>query len=169
MSDIRPTLRWIHFLAVHTSYRSNSSNLYNYHTLSCSSPKDVAWISQQAASQNPSLGQPMKELITQTFLSSIVLHGHMIENNKDKRTKISSRSKKFNVRAADVDATSTQAHLSRGDLTMKLAILSLAVASAAAFTTSGSSRASTKLNGAMEDLKAVAEKSNPVLKVRVFF
>jgi hypothetical protein len=52
---------------------------------------------------------------------------------------------------------------------MKLAILSLAVASAAAFTTSGSSRASTKLNGAMEDLKAVAEKSNPVLKVCVLF
>lgn len=98
-----------------------------------------------------------------------MLHGHLRENDKDKRTKISSRSKKFNVRAPDVDATSTQAHLSRDDLTMKLAILSLAVVSAAAFTTSGSSRASTKLNGAMEDLKAVAEKSNPVLKVRVFF
>jgi hypothetical protein len=59
-------------------------------------------------------------------------------------------------------------HLSSDDLSMKLAILSLAVASAAAFTTSSSSRASTKLNGAMEDLKAVAEKSNPVLKVRFF-
>lgn len=48
---------------------------------------------------------------------------------------------------------------------MKLAILSLAVASAAAFTTSDSFRVSTKLNSGMDDLKAVAEKSNPVLKV----
>ena len=51
---------------------------------------------------------------------------------------------------------------------MKLAILSLAVASSAAFTTLDSFRASTKLNSAMDDLKAIAEKSNPVLKVSSF-
>lgn len=47
---------------------------------------------------------------------------------------------------------------------MKLVVLSLAAASAAAFTTQGSSRASTALKSGMDDLKAIAEKSNPVLK-----
>jgi hypothetical protein len=50
---------------------------------------------------------------------------------------------------------------------MKSAILASLIASAAAFVPSNdASRSSIALNGAMEDLKAIAEKSNPVLKVR---
>mmetsp|Transcript_13970 Transcript_13970/g.39764 ORF Transcript_13970/g.39764 Transcript_13970/m.39764 type:complete len:242 (+) Transcript_13970:343-1068(+) len=47
---------------------------------------------------------------------------------------------------------------------MKLAITATLVSGAAAFTTQSAPRVSTGLNGAMEDLKEVAEKSNPVLK-----
>lgn len=49
--------------------------------------------------------------------------------------------------------------------TMKSAIFAALVGSAAAFAPEGATKASTSLNGAMEDLKEVAEKSNPVLKV----
>jgi hypothetical protein len=49
---------------------------------------------------------------------------------------------------------------------MKLVIVAALAGSAAAFAPQSSSRASTAVNGAMEDLKAIAEKSNPVLKVR---
>jgi hypothetical protein len=48
---------------------------------------------------------------------------------------------------------------------MKLALLACLAGSAAAFAPAESSRASTALNGALDDLKAVAAKSNPVLKV----
>jgi len=49
---------------------------------------------------------------------------------------------------------------------MKIAALSLLVGSAAAFAPSQtSSRVSTSTYAAMDDLKAIAEKSNPVLKV----
>jgi hypothetical protein len=47
---------------------------------------------------------------------------------------------------------------------MKLAILAAVAGSAAAFMPQDVSRASTSLNGAMEDLKAIAAESNPVLK-----
>lgn len=48
---------------------------------------------------------------------------------------------------------------------MKTVLFSVLAASAAAFAPSGVSKSSTAMNGAMEDLKEVAEKSNPVLKV----
>ena len=48
---------------------------------------------------------------------------------------------------------------------MKLAILAALAASAAAFAPETSSRGSTALKAGMDDLKAIAEKSNPVLKV----
>ncbi|KAL3942252.1 MAG: hypothetical protein SGBAC_003522 [Bacillariaceae sp.] len=47
---------------------------------------------------------------------------------------------------------------------MKTVLFSVLAASAAAFAPSGVSKSSTAMNGAMEDLKEVAEKSNPVLK-----
>ena len=52
--------------------------------------------------------------------------------------------------------------------TMKLAILAALAASATAFAPETSSRGSTALKAGMDDLKAIAEKSNPVLKVSVF-
>jgi Skp family chaperone for outer membrane proteins len=49
---------------------------------------------------------------------------------------------------------------------MKTAIFAALVASAAAFTpTKDASRASVATKAAMDDLKTIAEKSNPVLKV----
>ena len=49
---------------------------------------------------------------------------------------------------------------------MKCSILASLVASAVAFAPAKEpSRVSVALNGALEDLKAIAEKSNPVLKV----
>ena len=48
---------------------------------------------------------------------------------------------------------------------MKLAILSLLVGTAVAFTSQSAPRLSTSLRDAMADLEAIAEKSNPVLKV----
>ena len=52
---------------------------------------------------------------------------------------------------------------------MKLAILASLAASAAAFTAQSSSKSTTALNAGMDDLKAIAEKSNPVLKVSLCF
>ena len=49
--------------------------------------------------------------------------------------------------------------------TMKTVLFATLAASAAAFAPQSASKASTAMNGAMEDLKEVAEKSNPVLKV----
>ena len=49
--------------------------------------------------------------------------------------------------------------------TMKTVLFAALAASAAAFAPQSASKASTAMNGAMEDLKEVAEKSNPVLKV----
>ena len=51
---------------------------------------------------------------------------------------------------------------------MKIAALSLLVGSAAAFAPAQTGRVSTANAAAMDDLKALAEKSNPVLKVRLF-
>ena len=51
---------------------------------------------------------------------------------------------------------------------MKLAVLSALVGSAAAFAPATSGRASTAVNNGMDDLKSIAEKSNPVLKVGLF-
>ena len=48
---------------------------------------------------------------------------------------------------------------------MKAVLFAAIAGSAAAFAPQGATKASTALNGAMEDLKDVAEKSNPVLKV----
>lgn len=48
---------------------------------------------------------------------------------------------------------------------MKTVLFAALAASAAAFAPQGVSKSSTAVNGAMEDLKEVAEKSNPVLKV----
>lgn len=53
---------------------------------------------------------------------------------------------------------------------MKLAVLAAIAGSAAAFAPAQTGRTSTSVNGAlanMDDLKALAEKSNPVLKVRM--
>lgn len=51
---------------------------------------------------------------------------------------------------------------------MKSAILATLVASAAAFApTKDASRTSVATKAAMDDLKSIAEKSNPVLKVSV--
>jgi hypothetical protein len=47
---------------------------------------------------------------------------------------------------------------------VKLALLSALVGSAAAFAPATSGRASTAVNNGMDDLKSIAEKSNPVLK-----
>ncbi|CAB9512212.1 Fucoxanthin-chlorophyll a-c binding protein [Seminavis robusta] len=47
---------------------------------------------------------------------------------------------------------------------MKSAILASLIASAAAFVPAQDAARSTSLNGAMDDLKSIAEKSNPVLK-----
>jgi len=52
---------------------------------------------------------------------------------------------------------------------MKLVVLSLVAATAAAFTSqSAAPRPATSLRDGMADLEAIAEKSNPVLKVRFF-
>ena len=51
---------------------------------------------------------------------------------------------------------------------MKLAVLSALFGSAAAFAPATSGRASTAVNNGMDDLKSIAEKSNPVLKVGLF-
>lgn len=52
---------------------------------------------------------------------------------------------------------------------MKIAALSLLIGSAAAFAPAQTGRVSTANAAAIDDLKALAEKSNPVLKVRQFF
>jgi len=49
-------------------------------------------------------------------------------------------------------------------MTMKLSILSLLIGSAAAFAPAPSARTSVATNAAIDDLKSIAEKSNPVLK-----
>jgi len=49
---------------------------------------------------------------------------------------------------------------------MKAVLFAAVAGTAAAFAPQSSSRASTAINGALEDLKVIAEKSNPVLKVR---
>ena len=54
---------------------------------------------------------------------------------------------------------------------MKTVLFATLVGSAAAFAPQSASTtkaSTTAVNGAMEDLKAIAEKSNPVLKVRAF-
>jgi hypothetical protein len=48
---------------------------------------------------------------------------------------------------------------------MKAVLFAALAGSAAAFAPQSASKASTAVNGAMEDLKDIAEKSNPVLKV----
>lgn len=48
---------------------------------------------------------------------------------------------------------------------MKLSLLSLVIGSAAAFAPAPSARTSVATNAALDDLKSIAEKSNPVLKV----
>ena len=48
---------------------------------------------------------------------------------------------------------------------MKTVLFAALAASAAAFAPQGVTKSSTAMNGAMEDLQEVAEKSNPVLKV----
>ena len=48
---------------------------------------------------------------------------------------------------------------------MKTAILATLVGSAAAFVPQGATKTSTAVASAMDDLKDLAEKSNPVLKV----
>lgn len=48
---------------------------------------------------------------------------------------------------------------------MKTILFATLAASAAAFAPQSATKASTAMNGAMDDLKEVAEKSNPVLKV----
>ena len=50
--------------------------------------------------------------------------------------------------------------------TMKAVLFATLAGTAAAFAPESATRASTAVKGAMEDLKAIAEKSNPVLKVR---
>ena len=48
---------------------------------------------------------------------------------------------------------------------MKAVILAAIAGSAAAFAPQSATKASTAVKGAMDDLKDIAEKSNPVLKV----
>lgn len=48
---------------------------------------------------------------------------------------------------------------------MKLSLLSLLIGSAAAFAPAPSARTSVATKAAIDDLKSIAEKSNPVLKV----
>ena len=48
---------------------------------------------------------------------------------------------------------------------MKLALVSLLAGSAAAFAPAPTARTSVAQNAALDDLKSIAEKSNPVLKV----
>lgn len=50
---------------------------------------------------------------------------------------------------------------------MKLALVSLLAGSAAAFAPAPTARTSVAQNAALDDLKSIAEKSNPVLKVSV--
>ena len=49
---------------------------------------------------------------------------------------------------------------------MKAVIIAALAGSATAFVPQSASKASPAVSGAMEDLKDIAEKSNPVLKVR---
>ena len=49
--------------------------------------------------------------------------------------------------------------------TMKLALISILAGSAAAFAPAPTARTSVAQNAALDDLKSLAEKSNPVLKV----
>lgn len=49
--------------------------------------------------------------------------------------------------------------------TMKLALISLLAGSAAAFAPAPTARTSVACNAGLDDLKSIAEKSNPVLKV----
>ena len=49
---------------------------------------------------------------------------------------------------------------------MKAVLFAALAGSTVAFVPQSASKASTAVNGAMEDLKSIAEKSNPVLKVR---
>ena len=51
---------------------------------------------------------------------------------------------------------------------MKLTLLAL-IGSAAAFAPAPSTRTSVAVNAGLDDLKSIAEKSNPVLKVCMFF
>ena len=48
---------------------------------------------------------------------------------------------------------------------MKLSLLATVIGSAAAFAPAPSARTSTAVNAGLDDLKSIAEKSNPVLKV----
>ena len=48
---------------------------------------------------------------------------------------------------------------------MKLALISVLAGSAAAFAPAPAARTSVAQNAALDDLKSIAEKSNPVLKV----
>jgi hypothetical protein len=50
-------------------------------------------------------------------------------------------------------------------ITMKLALISMLAGSAAAFAPAPTARTSVAQNAALDDLKSIAEKSNPVLKV----
>ena len=52
--------------------------------------------------------------------------------------------------------------------TMKLALISLLAGSAAAFAPAPTARTSVACNAGLDDLKSIAEKSNPVLKVSLY-
>ncbi len=56
-------------------------------------------------------------------------------------------------------------NLSNNETTMKLALISILAGSAAAFAPAPAARTSVAQNAALDDLKSIAEKSNPVLKV----
>jgi hypothetical protein len=49
---------------------------------------------------------------------------------------------------------------------MKLSLIALLIGSAAAFAPAPSARTSVAVNAGIDDLKSIAEKANPVLKVR---
>src|SRR5210317_1079946 len=51
---------------------------------------------------------------------------------------------------------------------MKLALISLLAGSAAAFAPAPTARTSVACNAGLDDLKSIAEKSNPVLKVSLY-
>jgi len=59
----------------------------------------------------------------------------------------------------------TMVSISLQKITMKLALISILAGSAAAFAPAPTARASVAQNAALDDLKSIAEKSNPVLKV----
>lgn len=50
---------------------------------------------------------------------------------------------------------------------MKSALLAALIGSAAAFAPAPAARASTAVSAGIDDLKSIAEKANPVIKVRV--